>query len=85
MEMDRIGCERENFWYIEAMKTPHTSTYKGKRVYIRLKSGERFVGKFMDKNGHFLWIDERKIPIAEVKAFAIYRGERMLAGDEESC
>ena len=39
----------------------------------------------MDKNGHFLWIDERKIPIAQVKAFAIYRGERMLAGDEESC
>jgi len=67
------------------MKTPHTSTYKGKRVYIRLKNGERIVGKFMDKNGHFLWIDDRKIAIAEVKAFAIYRGGRTLAEEEESC
>ena len=55
------------------MKTPHMSTFKGKRVYIRLKSGERLVGKFQDKNAHFMWIDERKILIAEVKAFAIYR------------
>ena len=65
------------------MKTPHTSTYKGKRVYVRLRSGERFVGKFIDKNGHFIWIDTRKIPIADVKAFAIYRGERTLAENEE--
>lgn len=67
------------------MKTPHTSTYKGKRVYVRLKTGERIVGKFENKNGHFLWIDDRKIPIAEVKAFAIYRGERKLADDTSSC
>jgi small nuclear ribonucleoprotein (snRNP)-like protein len=57
------------------MKTPHTSTYKGKRVYIRLKSGERIVGKFEGKDTHFMHIEKRKIRIAEVKAFAIYRGK----------
>lgn len=66
------------------MKTPHTSTYKGKRVYVRLKSGERITGKFEDKNGHFLWIDKRKIPIAEVKAFAIWRGGTHIARAKNS-
>lgn len=67
------------------MKMPHTSTYKGKRVYIRLKTGERIIGKFEGKDAHFMRIGERKIRIAEVKAFAIYRGERKLADDTHSC
>ena len=32
------------------MKTPHTSTFKGKTVFIRLKSGDSFEDKFKDKN-----------------------------------
>jgi len=44
-------------------------------VYIRLKSGERIVGKFEGKDTHFMHIEKRKIRIAEVKAFAIYRGK----------
>jgi hypothetical protein len=56
------------------MKTPHTSTYKGKRVYVRLKSGERIVGRFEEKVDKYIWIDGRKIPKGDIKAFAIYRG-----------
>jgi hypothetical protein len=55
--------------------SPHTSTYKGKRVYVRLKSGERIVGKFEDKKAKFIRIDDREIPIGEVKAFAIFRAK----------
>jgi len=58
------------------MKMPHTSTYKGKRVYVRLKNGERFVAKFMDRKGKFIIFDTRMVSSGEVKAFAIYRGER---------
>jgi small nuclear ribonucleoprotein (snRNP)-like protein len=62
------------------MKTPHTSTYKGKRVYVRLKSGERIVGKFQDKTGNFVTIDGRKIPKGDIKAFTIYRNRRVREG-----
>jgi len=85
MEVDRWRHRREGIWYIQEVKTPHTSTYKGKRVYIRLKTGERIVGKFQNKNAHFLWIDERKIPIATIKAFSIWRGERRLARGGGMC
>jgi hypothetical protein len=59
------------------MKTPHTSTYKGKRVYVRLKDGERFVAKFIERKGRFIVFDSRTVSAGEVKAFAIYRGERL--------
>ena len=72
----QLSVARERTWpTYKSMKTPHTSTYKGKRVYIRLKSGERIVGKFEGKDTHFMHIGERKIRIADVKAFTIYRGK----------
>lgn len=59
------------------MKTPHTSTYKGKRVYVRLKSGERFIAKFMGRKGRFVIFDTRVEPAGEIKAFAIYRQKQI--------
>jgi hypothetical protein len=53
------------------MKTPHTSTYKGKTVFIRLKIGEIIAGRFLDKKGHFVILDNAKIPIALIKSFSI--------------
>lgn len=55
------------------MKTPHTSTYKGKRVYVRLKNGERFVSKFMGRNGERVIFDDRTELSGNIKAFSIYR------------
>lgn len=55
------------------MKTPHTSTYRGKRVYVRLKTGERFIAKFIDRKGRFIIFDDRMVDAGLVKAFAIYR------------
>lgn len=55
------------------MKTPHTSTYKGKRVYVRLKSGERFVAKFIGRNGKKVIFDSRTEISGDIKAFSIFR------------
>ena len=56
------------------MKTPHTTTYRGKRVYVRLKNGERFVAKFIEKHGSKIVFDTRIENVSDIKAFAIYRG-----------
>lgn len=56
------------------MRTPHTSTYSGKRVYVRLRNGRRFIDKFIDKKGHFVVFQTAgKIPAGDIAAFAIYR------------
>lgn len=57
------------------MKTPHTSTYKGKRVYVRLKDGERFVAKFIGRNGQKVIFDTRTEISGNIKAFSIYRAK----------
>ena len=50
----------------------HTSTYKGKRVRIKLKDGEVFVDKFTDKKGRFVYFEKRgKIPVKDIKSFSI--------------
>ena len=55
------------------MRQPHTSTFKGKRVYVRLKNGERFVDKFKDKKGKFVIFETRTERKEDIKAFAINR------------
>jgi hypothetical protein len=61
------------------MKTPHTSTYKGKRVYVRLKTGERFVAKFMGRNGKKVIFDTRTEISGDIKAFSIFRQKATVA------
>lgn len=61
------------------MKTPHTSTYRGKRVYVRMKTGERFVAKFIERKGRFIVFDSRMVDSGDVKAFAIYREKNSIA------
>jgi len=54
------------------MRTPHTSTFKGKTVFIRLKNGDQFEDKFKDKKQKFVILEKAgKIPIIEIKSFSI--------------
>lgn len=54
------------------MRTPHTSTYKGKRVFVILRDGSRFVDKFLDKKaGYILFAEHGRIPIRDVRVFTI--------------
>lgn len=56
--------------------TAHTSTYKGKRVYVVLKSGQTFVDKFKDKKSHIVEFEEHgKVKKAEIKVMTIYRNK----------
>ncbi|MBT5954599.1 hypothetical protein HOG98_07745 [bacterium] len=54
--------------------TIHTSTYKGKRVYVLLKDGTRIVDKFKDKKSGYVVLEEHgKIQKSKIKTMTIYR------------
>ena len=54
----------------------HSSTYKGKRVRIKLKNGEVFVDKFLDNKSGVIHFEERgKVLKKDIKNFTIYKGE----------
>jgi hypothetical protein len=59
--------------------TIHTSTFKGKRVYIALKNGDKFVDKFMDKkSGYVVTKDHGKIKKGDIKTMTIFRNKGSL-------
>jgi hypothetical protein len=56
------------------MRTPHSSTYKGKRVYVILRDGTEFVDKFVDKKGRFVYFETHgRVRIQELRVFTIYK------------
>jgi hypothetical protein len=56
------------------MRTPHHSTYKGKRVYVQLKDGTACVDTFLDKKGHYGCFEQHgKVRRRDIKVFTIYR------------
>lgn len=55
--------------------TPHTATYRGKRVLVRLKSGERFVDHFHDRTKKMVFFKSgRRVLRGDIKSFSIYKG-----------
>lgn len=63
------------------MKTPHTSTFKGKRVFIRMKNGDFIIGKFQDKKQRFVILKEDLkigytfVAIEAIKSFSINKNK----------
>ena len=58
--------------------TIHSSTYKGKRVYIALKDGTKFVDKFIDKkSGYVITQDHGKIKKSTIKTMTIFRNKEL--------
>jgi len=54
------------------MRTPHTSTYKGKTVLVIKRNGERIEGKFEDKKGGCVYLKGlEKIHIRDIRVFTI--------------
>lgn len=50
----------------------HSSTYKGKRVRIKLKNGDVFVDKFVDSKGRYIFFEERgKVAKKDIANFSI--------------
>lgn len=56
------------------MRTPHTAVKKGKRVIVRLKTGERFIDKFMDRKGNYVIFENHKVVKGNIKSFGIFKG-----------
>lgn len=55
------------------MKTPHSSAPRGKRIYVKLKTGEVFIDKFIKNENHWVYFENRKVHVKEMKSFSIYR------------
>lgn len=54
----------------------HSSTYKGKRVRIKMKDGSVFVDKYKDTKGRFIFFEEMgKIAKKDIQNFSINKGE----------
>jgi len=61
------------------MRTPHTSTYQGKVVGVKLRSGELIKGKFFDKKNKRVLLglsilDRIEILIKDIRSFMIIKG-----------
>ena len=57
------------------MRTPHLSTHKGTPVLIKLRNGTRIEGKFKDKKGRLVLLEDgRKIRTMDIKSFMIWKG-----------
>jgi hypothetical protein len=53
------------------MRTPHTSTFKGKTVHIILRDGTTVVDKFLDKkSGTIILENYGKLPVSQVRSFS---------------
>lgn len=52
------------------MRMPHTHFHKGKTVWVRLKDGSEFVGKFVERKGRFVVLDNVKFRTSELKSMS---------------
>lgn len=57
------------------MRTPHTGTWEGKRVRVKLKNGTVFVDKFDGSKGKYRFFKEKgKVLVGEIASFIIWKG-----------
>lgn len=53
------------------MRTPHSSTNKGKTVYIILRDGSHIVDKFLDKKSGTIILEKHgKLSMKDVRSFS---------------
>lgn len=55
--------------------TPHIGCRHGKRVSVKLKSGEIITGKFIGGDRLFIWVGGSKIKKGKIKSFMIRKGK----------
>lgn len=63
--------------------TLHTSTYKWKRVFVVLKTGDKFVDRFMEKKSGYVFFEEKgKIAKSAIKTMTIFRHQHSKSLEE---
>jgi hypothetical protein len=55
------------------MRQPHSSTNKGKRVKIKLKTGEEIITKFIETVGKSVRTEAGNYNKGDLKSFTIYK------------
>lgn len=53
--------------------SPHTVVRRGKRVMIVTKDGVRHIGKFFEKKGRWVVLENVKIYVGEIKSMKIIK------------
>lgn len=55
-------------------KQPHTACYRGKRVRVKLKSGEVFLDRFHDRTKSVVFFQSgRKVLKGDIVSFSFYK------------
>lgn len=56
--------------------TPHTACHPGKRVRVKLRDGEEFVDRFIDRTDKWVFFSSgRKVPKRDIKSFVIWKNK----------
>ena len=55
-------------------RATHTTFAVGKRVYVKLKSGEQFIDRFLKKSARAVFLEQHgKVLNADISSVTIYR------------
>jgi len=58
-------------------RATHTNFTPGKRVYVKLKSGQQFVDRFVEKRARAVFLEQRgKVLNADITSMTIYRNKK---------
>lgn len=55
-------------------RTPHTSTNPGKRVKLQLRDGSQVEGKFKERTGQFVALDNGRYRGVDIEKFIVIKG-----------
>jgi hypothetical protein len=57
-------------------RATHTNFTPGKRVYVKLTSGEQFIDRFLEKRDRAVFLEQRgKVLNADITSMTIYRSK----------
>ena len=75
LPLDNHDCQaHDRVWRAFMAKKPHTSCMRGKRVRVKLHSGEVIIDKFREGRDRFIILEERgKILVADIDSFGPWR------------
>lgn len=62
------------------MRTPHTHCQRCKKVLVTLRSGQQYLGVFIERKRRTLVLDGKTINTEDLRAFSIYRGQPLAEG-----
>lgn len=55
------------------MRCPHTHAQQGKRVLIFTRGGDKIIGKFQERKGRYVILDNHKVPTKDIRFMSIYK------------